>query len=198
MMGMEKAETKHGQRWFQGENKMEKQMDKKGKETYKSTEGTGTEKEVGEKINYLSQRQQMMKKLSKQTRYQREYKKEATVTMTVKDIENTTIIMIIKAVEDKFGIGKLIGLRRKNNNDFEMTMECEMDCDSLLNGIMINGQECEIRKLCATERMVSFLSLPSCIRGRNYPKTDELGSNSHFASKKEISSGDKWRTERVL
>ncbi len=107
--------------------------------------------------------------------------------------------MIIKVVEDKFGIGKLIGLRRKNNNDFEMTMESEMDCDSLLNGIMINGQECEIRKLCATERMVSFLSLPSCIRGRNYPKTDELGSNSHFASKKEISSGgQQWRTERVL
>ncbi len=46
------------------------------KRDLQSTEGTGTEKEVGEKINYLSQRQQMMKKLSKQTRYQREYKKE--------------------------------------------------------------------------------------------------------------------------
>ncbi len=133
------------------------------KRDLQSIEGTGTEKEVGEKRNDLSQRQQMMKKLSKQTRYQREYKKEATVTMTVKDIENTTIKMIIKAVEEKFGIGKLIGLRRKNNNDFELTMESEMDCDSLLNGIMINGQECEIRKLCATERMVSFLSLPSYI-----------------------------------
>ncbi len=54
------------------------------KRDLQSTEGTGTEKEVGEKINYLSQRQQMMKKLSKQTRYQREYKKETTVTMTVK------------------------------------------------------------------------------------------------------------------
>ncbi|XDV21815.1 hypothetical protein PO909_026835 [Leuciscus waleckii] len=71
--------------------------------------------------------------------------------------------MIIKAVEEKVGIGKLIGLRRKANNEFEMTMESEMDSDLLLNGIMINGQECEIRKLCATERMVSFLSLPSYI-----------------------------------
>ena len=105
----------------------------------------------------------MINKLSKQTRYQREYKKEATLTMTVKDIENITILMIIKAVEEKVGMGKLIGLRRKNNYDFEMTMESEMDCDLLLNGIMINGQECEIRKLCATERMVSFLSLPSYI-----------------------------------
>ncbi len=133
------------------------------KRDLQTNEGTGAEKGVGEKISELSQRQQMMKKLNKQTRYQREYKKEATVTMTVKDIEDTTIISIIKAVEDKFGIGKLIGLRRKNNNEFEMTMESEMDRDTLLNGIMINGQECEIRKLCATERMVSFLSLPSYI-----------------------------------
>lgn len=133
------------------------------KRDIQTTEGTGTNKEGGEKRNDLSQRQQMIKKLSKQTKYQREYRKEATLTMTVKDIENTTIIMIIKSVEEKVGIGKLIGLRRKNNNDFEMTMESEMDCDSLLNGIMINGQECEIRKLCATERMVSFLSLPSYI-----------------------------------
>ncbi len=115
------------------------------KRDLQTNEGTGAEKGVGEKISELSQRQQMMKKLNKQTRYQREYKKEATVTMTVKDIEDTTIISIIKAVEDKFGIGKLIGLRRKNNNEFEMTMESEMDCDTLLNGIMINGQECEIR-----------------------------------------------------
>lgn len=133
------------------------------KRDIQTTEGTGTNKEGGEKRNDLSQRQQMIMKLSKQTKYQREYRKEATLTMTVKDIENTTIIMIIKSVEEKVGIGKLIGLRRKNNNDFEMTMESEMDCDSLLNGIMINGQECEIRKLCATERMVSFLSLPSYI-----------------------------------
>ncbi len=111
--------------------------------------------------------------------------------MTVKDIEDTTIISIIKAVEDKFGIGKLIGLRRKNNNEFEMTMESEMDCDTLLNGIMINGQECEIRKLCATERMVSFLSLPSYIEDEEIiQKLTNWGVNSHFASKKKILSGD--------
>lgn len=105
----------------------------------------------------------MIKKLSHQTKYQRQYRKEATLTMTVKDIENTTVIMIIKSVEQKVGIGKLIGLRRKNNNEFEITLESELDCDSLLNGIMINGQECEIRRLCATERMISFMSLPSYI-----------------------------------
>lgn len=66
--------------------------------------------------------------------------------MTVKNTENITILMIIKAIEEKVGIGKLIGLRRKTNSDFEMTMETEMYCDLLLNGLMINGQECEIRK----------------------------------------------------
>lgn len=66
--------------------------------------------ELKKLINDLSQRQQIIKKLSKQTRYQREYKKEATLTMTVKDLENITV-MIIKAVEEKVEIGKLIGLR---------------------------------------------------------------------------------------
>lgn len=64
-----------------------------------TTEGTGINKGVGEKRNDLSQRQQMIKKLSHQTKYQRQYRKEATLTMTVKDIENTTVIMIIKSVE---------------------------------------------------------------------------------------------------
>ncbi len=84
----------------------------------------------------------MINRLKKQTRYQREYKKEATLTLNVKDIENTTIIMIIKAVEDKSEIGKIIGLRRKANNDFELTMQNALDCEDLLDGIMINGQKC--------------------------------------------------------
>jgi hypothetical protein len=144
-------------------NQEGKSNGQKRKEDLQITEGMGIEKEVGEKRHDLSPRQQMIKRVSNQARYQREYKKEATLTMTVKDIDNITIIMIIKAVEDKVGIGKLIGLRRKSNNEFEMTLGSEMDCDLLLNGIMINGQECEMRKLCATERMVSFLSLPSYI-----------------------------------
>lgn len=82
----------------------------------------------------------------------------------VRDIENSTINNIIKAVEDKVGIGKLLGLRRKNNNEFELTMESEKECEILLNGLMINGEECEMKKLCATEKMVSFLNLPSYIQ----------------------------------
>lgn len=53
-----------------------------GKIVLQTTKGTGTGKEVGEKRNDLSQRQQIIQKLSKQTRYQRQYKKEATLRMT--------------------------------------------------------------------------------------------------------------------
>uniref|UniRef100_A0A673LRR2 CCHC-type domain-containing protein n=1 Tax=Sinocyclocheilus rhinocerous TaxID=307959 RepID=A0A673LRR2_9TELE len=42
-------------------------------------------------------------------------------------------------------------------------MENEMDCDNLLNGLLSNGQMCKVSKLCATERVVSFLRLPNYI-----------------------------------
>lgn len=122
-----------------------------------------SEKNIEGQRNALSQKQQMLNKLKKQARYQREYKKEATLTMMVRDIENSIINNIIKVVEDKVGIGKLLGPRRKNNNEFELTMESDKKCEILINGLMINGEECEVKKLCATEKMVSFLNLPSYI-----------------------------------
>ncbi len=136
-----------------------KNTNKQGKmRDLQTIKGTENAKGNDESRSTFSQQQEMINRLKKQTRYQREYKKEATLTLNVKDIENTTIIMIIKAVEDKSGIGKIIGLWRKANNDFELTMQNELDCEDLLDGIMINGQKCDIRKLCATEKMVSFLN----------------------------------------
>ncbi len=66
-----------------------------------------------------------MKRIKSQSKYQRDYKKEATLTMTVNDPEKITMMMIIKAVEEKTGIGKLYGLRKKSNFDYELTMENE-------------------------------------------------------------------------
>ncbi|XP_026103331.1 uncharacterized protein LOC113074680 [Carassius auratus] len=114
------------------------------------------------------QRNETMKKIKSQSKYQRDYKKEATLTMTVNDPEKISVMMIIKAVEEKTGFGKLYGLRKKSNFDYELTMENEMDCDKLVDGLLIDGQFCEIKKLCKTERMVSFLLLP------NYIKDDEI------------------------
>lgn len=81
----------------------------------------------------------------------------------MKNPEQFTIMMTIKAVEDTTGIGKLYGLRKTTEFEYELTLEKEEDCEQLLDGIQINGQCCEIRKLCATERMVSFLHLPNYI-----------------------------------
>lgn len=114
------------------------------------------------------QRNETMKRIKSQSKYQRDYKKEATLTMTVNDPDKITVMMIIKAVEEKTGIGKLYGLRKKSNFEYELTMENEMDCDKLMDGLMVDGQICEFKKLCKTERMVSFLHLP------NYIKDDEI------------------------
>lgn len=116
----------------------------------------------------VGQSNETMKRIKSQSKYQRDYKKEATLTMTVNDPEKITMMMIIKAVEEKTGIGKLYGLRKKSNFDYELTMENEPDCDKLMDGLLLEGQFCEIKKLCKTERMVSFLHLP------NYIKDEEI------------------------
>lgn len=117
----------------------------------------------GEKRQEERQKDEMINKLRGKMRYQREYKKETTLTMNVKNPEQLTVMMIIKAIEDKIGIGKLYGLRKKTDYEYELTLEKETDCENLMDGILINGQICELRKLCATERMVSFLHLPNYI-----------------------------------
>jgi hypothetical protein len=83
--------------------------------------------------------------------------------MNVKNPGELTVMMIIKAVDDKTGVGKLFGLRKKSESEYELTMEKETDCENLVDGLLINGQMCEMRKLCAMERMVSFLNLPNYI-----------------------------------
>lgn len=76
----------------------------------------GKEKDVvnGEKRKEDNQKEDMINKLRGKLRYQREYKRETTLTMNVKNPEQLTVMMIIKAVEDKTGMGKLHGLRKKN------------------------------------------------------------------------------------
>lgn len=68
---------------------------------------------------------------------------------------NVTTLKVIKAVEEKIGHSKLIGVRQRLINEFVLTLEKEDDCEDLLtNGIYIKGQLHETRKLCATEMIV--------------------------------------------
>ncbi len=128
-----------------GNGQLQKSQDKQARDY------TDGRREVG-------QRNETMKRIKSQSKYQRDYKKEATLTMTVNDPEKITMMMI-KAVEEKTEIGKLYGLSKKSNFDYELTMENETDCDKLMDGLLLDGQFCEIKKLCKTERMVSLFCL---------------------------------------
>lgn len=118
------------------------------------------------------ERNKLSNNVRSKAKFQREYKKEATMIINVKDPANTTVMMIIKAVEKKIGIGKLIGLRKRTTNDFELTLENEQDCEGLMDGIEIDGQMCGAKKLCETVRMVSFLNLTNYIQDEDI--TDKL------------------------
>lgn len=139
------------------------EMLKERTEQQQRLQGKAKDYSNGEKRKEESQKDEMINKLRGKMRYQREYKKETTLTMNVKNPDKLTVMMIIKAVEDKTGIGKLYGLRKKTDFEYELTLEEETDFEHILDGILINGQMCEMRKLCATERMVSFLNLPNYI-----------------------------------
>lgn len=151
---------------------------KRGKKNGIDARNRGTEelqKSQGKQLRHNTdgrraedQRNETMKEIKTRSKYQRDYKKEATLTMTVNDPEKITVMMIIKTVEEKTGVGKLFGLRKKSNFDYELTMENQTDCDKLKDGLLIDGQFCKIKKLCEIERMVSFLLLP------NYIKDDEI------------------------
>lgn len=106
---------------------------------------------------------QKMKRLKQQTKFQREYKKEATLIINLDTLQKVTAMDLIKAIEERIGFGKLIGLRQRPVNEYELTLENEELCEEMSEGIMINGHLCEVRRLCVTERMVSFLRLPTYI-----------------------------------
>lgn len=80
--------------------------------------------------------------------------------MTVNDPEKMTVMMIIKTVEEKTGVGKLFGLRKKSNFDYELTMENQTDCDKLKDGLLVDYVKLKEWSL--------FLHLP------NYFKDDEI------------------------
>lgn len=133
---------KHGQWLPQGEKKNGMDVRSRGTEELYKSQGKQTRDNTDERRE-AGQRNETMKKIKSQSKYQRDYKKEATLTMTVNDPEKISVMMIIKAVEEKTGLGKLYGLRKKSNFDYELTMENEMDCDKLIDGLLVDGQFCE-------------------------------------------------------
>lgn len=90
-----------------------------------------------------------------------DYLKEATVVLDLKGNKEVKAMDIIKVVSEKIGFGKLLAVRPKYGEEYELTVEGAELCDVLLDGMEIKGQFFEIRRLEVKEHMVSFLHLPA-------------------------------------
>ncbi|KAL0147139.1 hypothetical protein M9458_057663 [Cirrhinus mrigala] len=90
----------------------------------------------------------------------RKYLKEATVIVNVEDADEARAVDIIKAVAEKIGEGKILALRPRQGKEYELTLEKEETCDILMEGLMIKGSTCEVKKLQNRNYVVSFMHLP--------------------------------------
>lgn len=88
------------------------------------------------------------------------YRKEATITIDVSETRDGNAESIIKAITKKIGVKGILAVRPKQQKQYEVTMESEECCDELLNGLDINGQICEVKKLEDREYVVSFMHIP--------------------------------------
>ncbi|KAK3541701.1 hypothetical protein QTP86_001734, partial [Hemibagrus guttatus] len=123
---------------------------------------------------------------------ERKYLKEATVIVNVESVIEVRVEDIIKAVTEQCGYGKILALRPRQGKEYELTMEKEETCDKLIDGLRINGVDCEVKNLQSRVYVVSFMHLPvylddreilgklegwgvdpiTKIRRRRYPGTD--------------------------
>lgn len=93
----------------------------------------------------------------------RVYKKEATITVDLRDEKEVRALDIIKAVTGKIGEGKILAVRPKQINEYEITLEQEEDTEILMNGLDINGMSFEVKRLYNRDYVVSFMHLPAYI-----------------------------------
>lgn len=74
----------------------------------------------------------------------RVYKKEATITVDLRDEKEVRALDIIKAVTEKIGEGKILAVRPKQINEYEFSLEQEEDTEILMNGLDIKGMSFEV------------------------------------------------------
>lgn len=110
------------------------------------------------------QQQRVGQERGKETRKEKAkkmYKKEATITVDLRDEKELRAMDIIKAVTEKIGEGKILAVRPKQTNEYEVTLECEEDTDFLMDGLDIKGMTFEVRSLQNRDYVVSFMHLPA-------------------------------------
>ncbi|MGL5643495.1 MAG: hypothetical protein ACRCW3_01830 [Metamycoplasmataceae bacterium] len=95
-----------------------------------------------------------------------EYLKEATVVLDLLGKKDISAEKIIKAMLERVGPGNLLAVRPKHALEYELTLRSVDDCEGLLEGVEIDGQFCEVRRLERREYIVSFLHLPAYVHDK--------------------------------
>ncbi len=110
--------------------------------------------------NGLDQLQRDGSRMNKEMRKERIYLKEATVTVDLGNVKDARAADIIKAVIERIGDGRILAVRPKQAREYEVTLECEEDTECLIDGLNINGTNCEVKRLQNRDFVVSFMHLP--------------------------------------
>lgn len=94
---------------------------------------------------------------------QKHYSKEATVIVNATEVRDRRVEDVIKAVIEKVGLSKVLAVRPRLNNEYEVTVTDEEACEVLKEGLTVKGIVCEVRNLQERECVVSFMHLPAYI-----------------------------------
>ncbi|GAA6077487.1 uncharacterized protein LOC107656888 [Tachysurus ichikawai] len=98
----------------------------------------------------LVKRQRDAKEVNKKVKNgvtNRIYLKEATVMVEEAGHFNEMRVSdLIKAVTERIGEGKILAVRPKQNKEYEVTLEQEEDTELLLEGLVIKGTNCELKR----------------------------------------------------
>lgn len=124
------------------------------------TTAMARETRSGNEIDLEQRHRDGHEKETKKETWKRVYKKEATVTVDLMDLDDVRAVDIIISVTEKVGEGKILAVRPKQTRCYEVTLETEEDIEELMNGIIIKGKTCEVTRLQNRDFVVSFMHLP--------------------------------------
>lgn len=96
-----------------------------------------------------------------------EYKREWTVLIESEDIVQLRVMTLIKEIESVVGHGALLALRPKQNRQYEATLNSEIACEKIEDGLLYEEQRVGVKRLHQAEVLVSFLHLPPDVKDKD-------------------------------
>lgn len=91
----------------------------------------------------------------------REYKREFSMYVDVKDNKVVKARDVIEAVQDLCGEGSLYGCVKKSGNMYEITVKDDIVKNFLIDGLCCNGKTYDCTPVINDRMLVSFLDLPT-------------------------------------